>query len=363
MSQSPRRSSPVRPPVESPRGKLQRLAFASCTPVNATIEVTLRCNLRCVHCYNFDRSVPYPEQREAAELTPPEILSAIDQLADAGALFLAFTGGEAMLHPNILDFVRHGVKRRCQVTMKTNGVHLVERTAELVEAGATRVDVSLYGATAATHDGFTRAPGSFERTVAGARAAKAAGMQVTVNLCVTKHNAAEIGAMVDLVKDLGVGCGIDPQITARYDGTTSSLDLRIDRETLAALYRGPLAPYVTIPECSRDAAPQCSCARSVVAIASNGDVLPCVGAPIPSGNLRDRSFAEIWRDSPQLQRIRDLGLADFATCEPCPDRPFCRRSSGVVYVNTGNYTGPEDWTCMEASVLHELSVSSKARSG
>lgn len=349
-------------PVESPRGKLQRLAFDSCTPVNATIEVTLRCNLRCVHCYNFDRSVPYPKQREAAELTPPEIFSVIDQLADAGALFLAFTGGEAMLHPHILDFVRHGVKRRCQVTIKTNGVHLVERTADLVEAGAARVDVSLYGATAATHDGFTLAPGSFERTVAGVRAAKAAGMQVTVNLCIVKSNAAEIGDMVDLVKQLGVGCGIDPQITARYDGTTSSLDLRIDRETLAELYRGPLAPYVSVPQCSRDTAPQCSCARSVVAIASNGDVLPCVGAPIPSGNIRDKSFAEIWRDSPQLKRIRDLELDDFKTCQPCPDRSYCRRSSGVVYVNTGNYTGPEEWTCMEASVLHELAVSGPPKS-
>jgi len=92
----------------------------------------------------------------------------------------------------------------------------------------------------------------------------------------------------------------------------------------------------------------------VVAIASNGDVYPCIGAPIPSGNLRERPFAEIWRDSPQLQRIRDLALDDFEACKPCPDRPYCRRSSGVVYVNTGNYTGADEWTCMEASILHQL---------
>ena len=43
----------------------------------------------------------------------------------------------------------------------------------------------------------------------------------------------------------------------------------------------------------------------------------------------------------------DLGLTldDFETCRGCPDRAFCGRNSGVVYTNTGEYTGPEPFTC------------------
>ncbi|RMH36053.1 MAG: radical SAM protein [Deltaproteobacteria bacterium] len=345
-----------------PRRNLQQLAFSRCVPVNATIEVTLRCNLKCVHCYNFDRAQPLPIARAAAELSGAEIVDAIDQLAAAGALFLTFTGGEALLHPQIYEFVRHAVARRFSVAVKTNGMHLVDRARALRDAGCGRVDVSVYGASAATHDAFTLAPGSFDRTVAGVRAALDVGMRVHLNLCLVRTNAHEVADMVALAQELGVGCGIDPQITRRYDGTDEPLDLRVDRDTLRALYRGPLAPFLSAASCSRDAAPQCSCARSVVAIASNGDVYPCIGAPIRAGNLREQSFADIWASSPVFERIRGLRLADFAACAPCPDRPWCRRSSGVVYVNTGDYTGPESWTCMEASVLREIAQERAAAS-
>jgi MoaA/NifB/PqqE/SkfB family radical SAM enzyme len=75
---------------------------------------------------------------------------------------------------------------------------------------------------------------------------------------------------------------------------------------------------------------------------------------VPSGKLREQSFRAIWRESSQLRDIRDLRLEHFETCAPCPDRADCRRSSGVAFVNTGQYTGPEPFTCMEAQVLHQL---------
>jgi AdoMet-dependent heme synthase len=250
--------------------------------------------------------------------------------------------------------VSHARARGFMVAVKTNGVLLQPRAEELAAAGCASAEVSLYGAFPATHDAFTLQPGSFARTVAGIRAATQAGLRVHVNLCLLKSNAAEIEQMLELVGELGVGCGIDPQITARYDGTTSSLDHRLDRQTLLELYQGPLRDWLDPPTCSLEGAPQCSCARSVVAISSTGEVWPCVGAPVAAGNIREQPFATIWRESPQLNWIRGLSLDDFAACKPCPDRAFCRRSSGVVYNNTGNYTGAESWTCMEAEVLHQI---------
>lgn len=337
------------------RQRLVQRAFASCTPIYATIELTLSCNLRCVHCYNFDRAEPQPKRAKGAELTPPEILSAIDQVATAGAMFVAFTGGEALLHPHVLDFVRRARERSCLVTLKSNGMLLEPaRVRALKAAGVAKVDVSLYGGSAGTHDAFTRQLGSFDATVRGIRNAIDAGLRVSVAYCLVRSNAHEVERMIELAEQLGVSAGLDPQITARYDGTTSSLDERVDRATLESLYGGALARFVGPPDCNPDRSVQCSCARSVCAISSTGDVYPCIGAPIASGNLREQTFAEIWESSPELQRIRGLELDDFETCKPCPDRGYCRRSSGVAFVNTGNYTGVDEWTCMEANVLHEL---------
>jgi radical SAM protein with 4Fe4S-binding SPASM domain len=334
-------------------GKLYGLAFETCTPVSATIELTTKCNLRCVHCYNFDRAAPAPVV--TGSLTPAEIVDVIGQLADAGSLYLSFTGGETLLHPHLDDFIHHACGRTFAVSIKTNGTLLTAtRAAQLAAAGAREVHVSLYGATAATHDAFVMQPGAFEKTVAGIRAAKAAGMDSRVSICLVRENASQVDAMLQLVEELGVRAGIDPQLTVRYDGTTSSLDHRVDRDTLLRLYRGPLRSLLGSPDCNPGRSVQCSCARAVCAISATGDVYPCIGSPIPSGNIRNQPFAEIWRTSPQLNRIRELTLDDFVTCKPCPDRAYCRRSSGVVYNNTGNYTGPEEWTCMEASVLRQV---------
>ena len=337
----------------------KRRALDECVPLNVTIELTLRCNLRCVHCYNFDRDEAYlPSRSPKEELSDEEIVRILDEVRAEGCLYLALSGGEALSHPSLDLFVAHAARAGMMVTVKTNGTMLDEsRARRLHEMGAAAVEISLYGATAATHDAFVKMPGAFERTVRGVAAATAAGLRPKLSFVLVEANAAEVPAMMALAEQLAVPYGIDPQITARYDGTRDPLRLPLARSSLAQLYRGPLQHLVP-PTIDNPTSVQCACARSVCGISAFGEVYPCIGAPVPSGNLRQRSFHEIWADSPTLQWIRQLKLRDFPSCEPCDHLAHCRRSSGVIFANTGDYTGPprfgDDWTCMEAEVLHEL---------
>jgi radical SAM protein with 4Fe4S-binding SPASM domain len=339
--------------------ELKKRAYEQCVPLDVTLELTLRCNLRCVHCYNFDRDLPYlPLKKREEELSDDEIFRILDEVREEGCLYLALSGGEALVHPRLHDFVSHASRSGMMVTIKTNGVLLdPERSRALAGAGASSIEISLYGAQAETHDAFVKQPGAFERSVEGARNAQAAGLHVKFSFVIVQRNAAEVERMMALATGMGVAYNLDPQLTARYDGSRSSLDLRVDRPTLDGLYRGPLAHLVP-PAIPNPTSAQCSCARTVCGISAFGEVYPCIGAPMPSGNLRRAPFHEIWRNSPQLQRIRGLTLDDFQTCKSCDHLPHCRRSSGVVYTNTGVYTGPatfgDDWTCMEAEVIHAI---------
>jgi radical SAM protein with 4Fe4S-binding SPASM domain len=345
--------------MTDPRSQLKRLAHERCIPLSVTMELTLRCPLRCAHCYNFDRSTPPPSP---AALTDAEVLGIIDQLRDAGCMTVAFTGGEPLTHPSLDAFVAHAAARRLRVVLKSNATLLsAPRARRLVEAGCRAADIGLYGASARTCDAFTGIRGSFERALAGIRAALEAGIHVRLNFPIVRTNADEIDAMIGLAERLGAEIGLDPQITARYDGTRGSLDLRVDRATLERLYAGPLRQMRPSPCFDGAVGVQCNCARSVCGISSTAEVYPCIGAPLAAGNLRRQSFAQIWRDSPVLRRIRGLTLDDFAVCKPCPDRPWCRRNSGVAYVNTGNYTGPEPFTCMEANVLRGIEAPAAIR--
>ncbi len=334
---------------------ISKLAFAQCIPLNVTFEITLRCNIKCAHCYNFDRDVPYAEAQRARELAPGEIFRILREVRETGGLYLAFSGGEALVHPEIDRFVRAAADLHFAVTVKSNGTLLDPgRVRRLQDAGCGSVEVSLYGAAAPTHDAFVKVPGAFDRTVRGIETARDGGMPVRLSFSLVKGNVAEAADMTALADRLGVAFNLDPQITARYDGNANSLAQRLDRGDLEMLYRGPLRAMIPEPNPDPARSVQCSCARTVAGISAFGEVYPCIGAPVPSGNLREKPFGEIWRTSPELNRIRGLTLADFTVCKPCPDRPWCRRSSGVVYSNTKNYTGPEEFTCMEANVIRKI---------
>jgi radical SAM protein with 4Fe4S-binding SPASM domain len=345
--------------LESHLSRLQRRAFEQCIPLNVSFEITLRCNLRCVHCYNFDRDLPYlPEKQRGDELTDAEVHRILDEVRAEGCLFLAFTGGEALLHPGLEDFIRHARSSGMAVRVKTNGALLSPAMVErIVSAGATAVDISLYGSRAETHDTFVKSVGAFERTLVGAGRARDAGLEMKLSFILHKENAGEIGSMIAIAERLGIPYAITPEIFVRYDGSRTSTDHRVDAGTLESLFRGPLRHLLPPLEAKRTSV-QCSCARSVCGITAFGEVYPCIGAPVPSGNLRRNSFHEVWSNSPTLRWIRGLTLQDFPACRSCDHMKHCRRSSGVIYNNTGFYNGPrhfgEDWSCVEAEVYHRI---------
>ena len=128
---------------------LRRQAFRESIPLNATLEITLRCNLRCVHCYNFDREAP--RVSPAPELTFPEICRLLDDLRPLGTLFLSLTGGEAMVHPRFWDILDEAAARSFAVALLSNGTLLTESACDRLAAypNLWNVSLSVYGARAA----------------------------------------------------------------------------------------------------------------------------------------------------------------------------------------------------------------------
>lgn len=336
---------------------LNARAYGRCIPLNVTLELTLRCNIRCTHCYNFDRDRPRPAS--APELSMDEIRAVLADLRRAGTLFLTLTGGEAMAHPRFWEIADEAASRGFALSILTNGTLLTEAACERLSgyAGLWGVSVSVYGAVAATHDGVTQVPGSFDRTMAGARRLKARGVRTALKFILMKANAAETAAMLALGEAGGFEYSVDPAITGRYDGTSGSLATRVDAPALEELYKGPLNHFVgpLRPESMTDDDFKCNCARGNAAISSTGEVYPCIATPLRAGSIREQSFGEIWSSSPVFQRIRGLTIADYKTCAPCDLKRWCRRSAGSAYLVSGEYTGVDPWTCEEAALIKSLS--------
>ena len=334
---------------------VQEWAFAHNVPLNASLELTLRCNIRCLHCYNFDRDLPRP--RGEPELSPEEILRIMTELREAGTLFLHLTGGEVFVHPRLFDFLDHARRLHLSVQLLSNGTLIRPEIAQRL-AGYDNLlgtSLSVYGATAATHDAITQVLGSFNETWQGALRLRENGIAVRLKFVVMKGNVHEVDEMLSKAKENGFPYLVDITITGRHDGTKGSLATRIDPQEVETLLRGPMAEHR--PKGAREVTEEdfpCNCARGNCAISSTGDVYPCVSVPWSAGNIREKPFEEIWRKSSVFNKIRDLRMSDYAHCAPCSLKPWCSRERGAAYLASGDYTGIDPWICSTAAVASKI---------
>src|SRR5215470_4004748 len=133
-------------------------AFDLGVPLSVHMDVTYRCNERCVHCYL--------DHDDHGEMTTAEIKGVLDQLAEAGVFFLTFSGGEVFLRRDFFDLLEYSRRLLFNVKIKTNAVMIRETEAQRIRAlGVDTIQVSVYSHRSEVHDAITKLPGSFERTI------------------------------------------------------------------------------------------------------------------------------------------------------------------------------------------------------
>jgi radical SAM protein with 4Fe4S-binding SPASM domain len=318
-------------------------------PLSVHFDLTYRCNERCVHCYL--------DHDDHGEMTTAEVKGVLDQLAAAGTFFLIFSGGEILLRKDLFEIVAYARALQFDVKLKTNGILVSERhAAELRELGVRQVQISVYSHRPEVHDAITKVPGSLLRTLAAIRFLTAQGVRVMIANVLMQQNAADYPGVRALAEELGVDCTIDPTITPMMDGDTAVLSMRLAAPQLLRVFRDKslvgadfmTPPSAPIDEETLDGRP-CSAGHTFCYISPYGDVYPCVQFPLPSGNVRQQRFAQIWSGSPQLEDVRSIRVRDLPTCSSCGHVSTCTRCPGLAYME-GNMRGPSSADCEKSQL-------------
>jgi radical SAM protein with 4Fe4S-binding SPASM domain len=314
-------------------------------PISVHLDITYRCNERCVHCYL--------DHEDHGEMTTAEITDILNQLSDAGVFFLTLSGGEVLMRRDFFEIVEHARRLLFNVKLKTNGVMIRESEAKRIrELGVEQVQISVYSHRPEIHDAITKLPGSLKRTVEAIRFLKSQGLKVVIANVLMASNLFDNTGVMALAKELGVAYTLDPTITPKMDGDTSILTLRIPGSELKHVFGNKelvgnveefCAPPPAPGEDVMDGFP-CSAGHTACYISPYGDVFPCVQFPLPSGNLRRQKFAEIWHNSPQLNEVRSIRARDLPTCSTCAHVGTCTRCPGLAYME-GNMRGPSTADC------------------
>ncbi len=339
--------------VDSLDEKLRFNALKNCIPLHVSLELTQNCNFSCKHCYNFDRTKEELVRPESSRsLSKEQWKRVIDEVRKEGAFYLCFTGGEILTVPFLDELIAYAKEKGASTRIKTNGSLLTRARAErLKEVGLDDIEFSLYGATEKSHDEFTGTKGHFKRVLEALRLSKELKLNPTCNLILHKDNAREYKGMKKIADTLDIFSQCSLDLSIRHDGSRSSLDYRLNHDQLEELYRSEVN---LLPKENTTGNIQCACARSNCGIGYDGSVYPCIGAPLFSGSIKEKSFKDIWNNSPVFKRIRNLKMKSFKDCSECEDRNFCQRSSGMMHLNTGEYTGSEEHTCKSAQLVKNL---------
>jgi radical SAM protein with 4Fe4S-binding SPASM domain len=162
------------------------------------LNITGKCNLKCVHCY-ADADVKGDESEgNQKELSTEEIYALIDDLARIKIPVLLFSGGEPLIRPDIFELAKYAKRKGINCALSTNGTLITPEVAEKLKESFTYVGVSIDGLEP-TNDEFRGARGAFKRAFEGLLNAKDAGILTGIRFTVTKYNLKDIPRIIDLL--------------------------------------------------------------------------------------------------------------------------------------------------------------------
>ena len=343
--------------------EMNQKATAMGVPLSAHLDITWRCNERCVHCYL--------DHDGKDEMSTDEIKGIIRQLEECGTFFLSISGGEPLLRRDCFEILEYARNLRFNVKLKTNAVMIgVKEATRLKQLGIEQVQISIYSDRPEIHDAITKLPGSLRRSLEAIRRLKAEGVKVSITNVLMKQNVASGKAVQRLAKELGVEFVIDPTITPMLNGDRSILNLGISKEELDEVFHteefiGNVGEFCApISKVDDDVLEgySCSAGHTLAYISPSGDVFPCVQFPMPCGNLREKTFREIWWRSEALNELRTVQVRDLPTCSQCGHVAYCTRCPGLAYME-GNMRGPSSSDCAKSEARTGIPSAWQVKSG
>jgi radical SAM protein with 4Fe4S-binding SPASM domain len=320
-------------------------------PISGLLELTSRCNLRCVHCYLGPQKQHWDPARRSRELSLEQLRGIIDQIAEAGCLYLGITGGDPMVHEHFPEVYRHARQRGLLVTVLCNGILVRDEIVELFrEYPPLQVEVSLYGATRATYEAVTEVPGSYTKCLKGIRKLLANGINVQLKTVLMKLNGHEVGEMRRLAAGFGLELRVDgaifPQLT---DQDQKPLAQRLTPEqvveyefadrAVAEAWREH-AERVPVPA---ESLYRCGAGVTGFYIDPFGNVSPCIMTTHKKQSLLERSFASLW--ARELEQIRSVKPRAEYGCNSCEMQMACTSCPGFNYQENGHDDVKSEYVC------------------
>lgn len=320
-------------------------------PLSGSLEITFRCNNRCVHCYV--NKAPNDQEEKAKELTCEEISRLLDKIAQEGCLSLLITGGETLIREDFGEIYLYAKRKGFLVTVFTNGTLITPSIADLFSEFPPRsVEITLYGVTEKTYENVTQCEGSYQRCKEGIGLLVARRIPLRLKTMVLKANKHEFFGIKNFAKDLGVDFRFDALINERLDRARRVRRLRISPYEVVELdltdpkrKRG----FVEFFERTRRVRPDpeslfhCGAGVHSFHVDPYGRLMCCMMVRSPSYDLRNGGFRQGWHEF--LPTVVKKKSEKGSPCQDCDLIHVCDQCPGWSQLEHGDPEVPVDYLC------------------
>ncbi|MBU4305899.1 MAG: radical SAM protein [Candidatus Omnitrophica bacterium] len=317
--------------------------------------VTRYCNLECRHCYLKSR-----DKLIKGELSLAQIKKVLDSLGEMEIPVLLLSGGEPLAHKDIFTIIEYAKSKNIRVGLSTNGTLITKPAACRLNAlGVDYVGVSIDGKRQ-RHDYFRRMKGAYERSIRGIRNAQDAGLKAGVRFTITKLNAADLPAVIDMCLKENIPRFCMYHLVYAGRGTAlaaEDIDNAQRRQVVDFLIRRTqecnaqgknieilsvdnhadgIYIYLYLKQKNPAKAKEvlrllkfhggCSAASKVVDVSPDGNVFPCqFWHEDMLGSVKEEDFYRIWlnRSNRKLQKLRHKAQYLKGKCSRCRYQAYC----------------------------------------
>jgi radical SAM protein with 4Fe4S-binding SPASM domain len=331
------------------------------------LELTYRCQFDCVHCYCKGA------EDKKKELSAGQWKKILDQIQQAGCLWLGFTGGDPFIRPDFPEIYAYAKEKGFLVSILTNGFSLNKEVLKYFsQSPPYSFEITVNGITRKTFESVTRKTGSFETVMRNMRELKRNKLLFYIKSNCLTLNAQEIvrikqwvDGFLGKVKRQRYFFSYDFDIFPRLDGDSSPCKYRLSpREVTGIIRQDPdlRKEYQDYLACEFPPLPRakrflyhCSSWKNQIFVNPYGRLRFCQFIDKFSTDLTKESFKEGF-----FKKFSGISTQTFKTdsrCKTCPGRLICKWCPAKAYLETGSEEAPVPYYCVqtEYTLKHDKS--------
>jgi mycofactocin radical SAM maturase len=318
-------------------------------PVNVTWEITLKCNLACVHCLSDSGAVARDE------LNTSECKKLIDELSAIRVFQVNIGGGEPFIREDFIDLLDYSHKKGLVTCVSTNGTVVDSSIAKRLSAmKMLYLQVSLDGADEKTNNRI-RGNGTYKKILDALDALATNKVRFSINTVLTRTNFAQLEALRGMAKEYNSELRVS-RFRPSGRGKSSKADLGPTSEQLESFAEwleqndlvrtGDSFFCLTSDHRREKGLDMCGAAKMTCCVSPDGNVYPCAflqEQPFLAGNVRSQSFKEIWDKSLILKQFREINVK---SCVDCYRFEACRGGCPAMAYHTYHDINMPDPECL-----------------